>query len=262
LPGIAAWVLYHNGGQLQTEMMKAGELNPDNAYPVLLQLLPAGLKGLAFAALTAAIVASLAGKVNSISTIFTLDIYKKRLRPEASEKNLVATGKLVVIIAMLIGVVIAPLLGIDKKGGFEFIQEYTGFFSPGIFAMFILGFFWKKTTSSAAMFATLGGFGLSVLLKFMPNFMNLEFLQPVGFATQVLQPDGRLLYEIPFLDRMGIVFVVCMIVMWVISTLEMKGKINPKGLEIDAKMFKVNTGFAVGSLIIIGLLVALYSFFW
>ena len=137
VPGIAAYVL-HQQGSFSTELMQAGELNPDKAYPVLLNLLPVGLKGLAFAALTAAIVASLAGKANSIATIFTLDIYKKIIQPAASEKKLVYIGKLTVIVAVLIAVLIAPLMGIDKKGGFQYIQEYTGFVSPGIFAMFIL----------------------------------------------------------------------------------------------------------------------------
>src|SRR6218665_302080 len=205
LPGIAAYVL-HQQGNFQTEMMQHGELNPDKAYPVLLNLLPAGLKGLAFAALTAAVVASLAGKANSISTIFTLDIYKKKIRPEADEKNLVYIGKITVIVAMILAVIIAPLMGIDKKGGFQYIQEYTGFVSPGIFAMFILGFFWKKTNSAAALFATLGGFCLSLLLKFLPAYVDLSFLSPLGFAVGVKQANGSLLYEIPFIDRMGLVF--------------------------------------------------------
>src|SRR5690606_25588300 len=102
-----------------------------------LNLLPVGLKGLSFAALTAAVVASLAGKANSIATIFTLDIYKKKINPEASEKMQVQTGRWVIIISMILAVVIAPYLGIDKKGGFQYIQEYTGFVSPGIFAMFL-----------------------------------------------------------------------------------------------------------------------------
>ncbi len=152
IPGIAAYVLYKQG-MFQTEMLRNGELLQDNAYPVLLNLLPTGLKGLSFAALTAAVVASLAGKANSISTIFTLDIYKHSINKAATEKNLVWVGRLTVVAAMVIAVVIAPLLGIDKKGGFEFIQEYTGFVSPGIFAMFIMGFFWKRTTANAAMFA-------------------------------------------------------------------------------------------------------------
>ncbi|WP_281238244.1 sodium/sugar symporter [Flavobacterium praedii] len=262
LPGIAAYVIHMKGG-LQTEMLGTdGILNPDKSYPVLLNLLPVGLKGLSFAALTAAVVASLAGKVNSISTIFTLDIFKKKIRPNATEKQLVRVGKITVLAAMLVAVIIAPFLGIDKKGGFEFIQEYTGFVSPGIFAMFILGFFWKKTSSNAALFATIGGFVLSVLFKFLPQLMNLEFLSQYGFATLVEQKDKTMAYEIPFLDRMGFVFVICVALMVVISWIDHKRGLKVKGLEIDTKMFKVSNGFAVGSMIIIGLLVALYSIFW
>ncbi len=262
LPGIAAYVIYSKGG-LQTEMLGPdGVMNPDRSYPVLLNLLPVGLKGLSFAALTAAVVASLAGKVNSISTIFTLDIYKNKLNVDATEKKLVQVGKTTVLVSMLIAVIIAPMLGIDKKGGFEFIQEYTGFVSPGIFAMFILGFFWKKTSSNAAMFATIGGFVLSVIFKFLPNIMNLEFLSSTGFATLVEQEDKSMVYEIPFLDRMGFVFIICVLLMIVISLIDEKNGKKAKGLEIDTKMFNVSRGFAVGTLIIGGILVALYSVFW
>jgi SSS family solute:Na+ symporter len=262
LPGIAAYVIYMKGG-LQTELLGPdGIINPDKSYPVLLNLLPVGLKGLSFAALTAAVVASLAGKVNSISTIFTLDIFKKKIDVDASELKMVRVGKITVLVAMLIAVVIAPLLGIDKKGGFEFIQEYTGFVSPGIFAMFILGFFWKKTSSNAAMFATIGGFILSVIFKFLPTFANLEFLYSSGFATLVEQKDKTMAYEIPFIDRMGFVFLICVILMIAISLFDEKRGYKSKGLEIDSKMFKVTNGFAVGTLIITGILVALYTIFW
>ncbi len=258
LPGIAAYVLYREGaGSFQTDMMHDGELTPDRAYPVLLNLLPTGLKGLSFAALTAAVVASLAGKANSIATIFTLDVYKKLFNVNASEKNLVITGKVTVIVSMILGVIIAPHLGIDKKGGFQYIQEYTGFVSPGIFAMFILGFFWKRTTSNAALFATVGGFLMSLLLKFLPGMVDLSFLAPMGFAVDV---NG--VFEIPFLDRMGFVFVFCIIGMYIISMIENSKGLRPTGLEVDTKMFKTTTGFAVGSLIIVGLLVAIYGIYW
>lgn len=257
LPGIAAYVLYKDGA-FQTEMLQNGSVNPDRAYPVLLNLLPAGLKGLSFAALTAAVVASLAGKANSIATIFTLDIYKKVINPAATEKNLVLTGKISIIVAMILGVLIAPHLGIDKKGGFQYIQEYTGFVSPGIFAMFILGFFWKRTTSNAALFATIGGFGMSLLLKALPNLTDLSWLSDLGFSVK----NATGIYEIPFLDRMGFVFVFCIIGMVIISLFENRKGVNPKGLDIDVKMFKTSTSFAVGTLIIIGMLVALYSVYW
>ena len=232
LPGIAAYVLYKEGN-FQTEMLQGGELNPDRAYPVLLNLLPAGLKGLAFAALTAAIVASLAGKANSIATIFTLDIYKKKLHPEADEKKMVWVGRVTVVIAMIIAIVISPLLGIDKKGGFQYIQEYTGFVSPGIFAMFIL-------------------------FKFLPLFADLSFMASSGFS----KPNDKGVFEIPFLDRMGFVFVICVIVMIIISLIQNKIGIKPNALEVDKKMFKLSPSFTVGALIIGGLIAALYTIFW
>lgn len=258
IPGIAAFVLYQNGA-FQTEMLVDGEINPDKAYPVLLNLLPVGLKGLAFAALTAAIVASLAGKTNSIATIFTLDIYKKVFNKNASEKHMVNVGKIVIIISIFLAVIIAPFMGIDKKGGFQYIQEYTGFVSPGIFAMFLLGFFWKKTTSNAALFATIGGFILSIIFKVLPNFVDLEFLYQFGFAV----PNAEGVYEIPFIDRMGFVFIICVIMMIIITKLELGWKgTNPKGLEVEPRMFRTSPGFAVGALIIIGILVALYTVYW
>ena len=256
LPGIAAYVLYQNGG-FHEEMMLNGEIVQDNAYPTMLNLLGPGLKGLAFAALTAAVVASLAGKANSIATIFTLDIYKKKIDPEASEKKMVWIGKVTVVMALILGVVIAPFMGIDKKGGFEFIQEYTGFVSPGIFAMFILGFFWKKASSNAALFATVGGFLFSIFFKFLPNFVNLAFLEPYGFAAKVGD-----VYEIPFLDRMGFVFVLCIVGMIIISLIDNKRGVKANGLEVDRSMFKLSPGFTVGVLLVLGILTALYTFFW
>ncbi len=257
LPGIAAYMLHQKGG-FQTEMLQDGELNPDKAYPVLLNLLPAGLKGLSFAALTAAVVASLAGKANSIATIFTLDIYKKVINHEADEKKMVRIGKFTIVVAMMLAVLIAPLLGIDKKGGFQYIQEYTGFVSPGIFAMFIMGFFWKKTTSNAALFATVGGFAMSIILKILPKVMDLSFLASTGFS----KANVNGVYEIPFIDRMGMVFGVCVISMIIISKIDQARGVKTNGLEVDAKMFGMSKGFAVGALIVCGLLTAIYSIFW
>jgi SSS family solute:Na+ symporter len=257
IPGIAAFVLYKEGS-FHADMLQGGEVNPDRAYPVLLNLLPQGLKGLSFAALTAAIVASLAGKANSIATIFTLDIYKKVINREANEPRQVNVGRITVVVSMLMAILIAPYMGIDKKGGFQYIQEYTGFVSPGVFAMFLLGFFWKKTTSNAALFATIGGFILSVVFKAMPAYVDLSFLQPMGFA--VANASG--VYEIPFIDRMGFVFLICVIVMYFISIYENRHGVNPKALEIDKGMFKTAPGFTVGAVIVLGLIVALYSIYW
>lgn len=264
IPGIAVYYIIKNDlTAIHPDMLltSSGVQDPNKAYSALLTLLPTGLKGLSFAALTAAIVASLAGKANSIATIFTLDIYKKALNPDASETKLVNVGKIAVIVSMILGTLLALVVGNalmgEGKQGFQYIQEYTGFVSPGIFAMFILGFFWKKTTSNAALFATIGGFVFSVLLKFSGQMMDLEFLSAINFAVQT--PSG---YEIPFMDRMSIVFLLCIVGMVIISLYENKKGVQPNSLEIDTKMFRVSPVFLVLSLLILGITAALYIVFW
>lgn len=262
LPGIAAYVL-HQKGYFQTEMLDSkGIIDVNKAYPSLLNLLPNGLKGLAFAALTAAIVASLAGKANSIATIFTLDIYKKAINKEASETRLVWLGRVSVMVSMFLAVVLSLLVGEklmgEGKQGFQYIQEYTGFVSPGIFAMFILGFFWKRTTSNAALFATIGGFIFSLIFKVLPQFVDLSFLASTGFS----KANAAGIYEIPFLDRMGFVFILCIIGMSIITNIDHRRGIKSNGLEIDRSMFKLSPAFTAISLLIIGIIAALYTIFW
>lgn len=265
IPGIAVYYIIKNkipDISADSLLTSTGVQDPNKAYPALLGLLPVGLKGLSFAALTAAIVASLAGKANSIATIFTLDIYKKAFKTDASETNLVNVGKITVIVSMLLAVVLSLIVGDvlmgEGKQGFQYIQEYTGFVSPGIFAMFILGFFWKKTTSNAALFATIGGFIASVLLKFLPGWIDLEPLHQYGWSVA----NSHGVFEIPFLDRMLVVFATCVIGMYFISIYENKKGVVTNGLEVDASMFKVSNSFLVGSLIIVAMLVALYTAFW
>ncbi|WP_462249190.1 sodium/sugar symporter [Ferruginibacter sp.] len=243
IPGIAMYVMYQNG-MFQPEMTDAnGIIKPDHSYPTLMNLLPNGLKGLAFAALTAAIVASLAGKANSISTIFSLDIYKKFFNKNASEKKLVLTGRITVIVAMVLACLVAPALrNLDQA--YQFIQEYVGFISPGVLSIFLLGFFWKRTTSAAALTSAILTIPLSTVLKFLPGWTNGAF------------PD------FPFMDRMTIVFVFLMLLMVVMSLADNKSKNNPQLVVIDKTMFRTSPGFIVGSVIIIGILAALYSVFY
>ena len=256
LPGIAAYLL-HKDGMFQMEMLKDGVLNKDRAYPVLLNLLPTGLKGLSFAALTAAVVASMAGKANSISTIFTLDIYKKYINKSATETQLVRVGRIAVVAAMVAAVVIAPMMGIDKKGGFEFIQEYTGYVSPGIFALFTLGFFWKRTTSKAALFALLGGVTFSILSKYIPTWTGMN---DTLFYTTFPDETGTMM--IPFMDRMGWVFLFCVASMVIITLSDPESKTNPQGLEIDAAMFKLSPSFIFGAVVVCLFLTMVYTYFW
>ncbi|MEK7256614.1 MAG: sodium/sugar symporter [Bacteroidota bacterium] len=243
LPGIAAYVL-HKEGLFQQEMLDSvvvdgvakEALKPDRAYGVLTNLLPAGLKGLAFAALTAAIVASLAGKANSIATIFTLDIYKKFFNREASEVKQVNIGRITILVAFVIALLVAPQLRVLDQA-FQYIQEYTGFISPGVVAIFLLGFFWKRTTALAALVAALLTIPLSTAFK---------FLTP----------------QIPFLDRMGIVFLILVALMVILSLADPKSKDNPKAMKVDPKDFGLGGAFAVGTVLVMGMLLALYIIYW
>lgn len=284
LPGIAAYVLYQNGG-LQQEMAGAnGAANPDKAYSAILSFLPNGLKGLSIAALTAAIVASLAGKLNSIATIFTLDIYMKYFRKkdvhaantaraeaaetgvahdavhatsEGDEKRMVWMGRIVALVAIGIAVIFEweDLLGISSEGGFTFIQKYTGFISPGVFAMFILGMFWKRTTGAAAVAGLLTGFGMAIFFNsFAVPLLGPETILYTAFRNN----SGE--YEIPFLINMGWAFFFTMVVMIAIS---LAGpKVNPKAFELDSKMFKLTPAITIMIVVTLFILAALYIKFW
>lgn len=256
LPGIAAYVLHKNGG-LQTEMGVGENFKADNAYSAILGFLPTGLKGLSLAALTAAIVASLAGKANSISTIFTLDIYKKYINKNAEDKKLVGIGRLTILIAIILSVALTwkDLLGINEEGGFKFIQKYTGFISPGVFAMFILGMFWKRTTGTAAIVGLLTGFFLSVVFNnYAPAWFGNETVLYTAY------PNGKGGFEIPFLICMGLSFAFTMLVMIVLS---LAGpKVSPKAFELDKSMFKVAPSTLVLIVITLMLITLLYVRLW
>lgn len=238
LPGLAAYVLFQENADagIINGISESGIVKPDNAYPVLLNILPTGLKGLAFAALTAAIVASLAGKANSISTIYILDIHQKYFNKTMTEKQTVRYGRIAIVISFMIALLISPLLK-NFGQGFEYIQEYTGFISPGITAIFLFGFFWKKTTAKGATAAAVLSIPLSAFLKFQ-------------------------LPDLPFLNRMGIVFWVCSLVLVIISLIESKGKDSETAFDVDKNWFKVSSEFKIGAMLLIGLFVLIYSFFW
>jgi SSS family solute:Na+ symporter len=256
LPGIAAYVLYKNGS-LQAEMSSTGAFNSDNAYSAILTFLPNGLKGLSMAALTAAIVASMAGKVNSISTIFTLDIYKRYLNTEATEKKQVWVGRLTILASVVISVALTwkDLLGIGGEGGFQFIQKYTGFISPGILAIFLLGLFWKRTTATAAIVGVLAGFVMSVFFNnYAPSVLGNETLLYTAF------PNGRGAYEIPFLICMGLSFAITMLLMVAIS---LAGpRVSAKAIELQPGLFRVSRQTLTLIVIILLMLTALYTKFW
>jgi SSS family solute:Na+ symporter len=224
LPGIAAVIL--------TPDLEA----PDKAYPEVMKLLPTGIAGLVFAALIAAIVSSLASMMNSISTIFTLDIYSQFSKKDHTESELVTTGRTVSLTAIIIATVVArPLLG-NFDQAFQYIQEFTGFFTPGVVAIFLLAIFWKKTTANGAIAAAIGSAVLSL-----------------GF--KLLWP------ELPFIDRVGIVFVACVVLGMAISNIQ-DGSEQANAIDLDEIDTSTSASFNLASLVIGLMLVALYAAWW
>lgn len=230
LPGIAAVVL-------APDLAK-----PDEAYPAMMRYLPSGVLGLVFAALMAAIVASTASKINSIATIFTLDLYAK-YRPAAAEaegpareKHLVFIGRASAAIATLLALITArPLLG-GSDQAYQFIQEFSGFFTPGITVIFLLGLFWKKSSEAGAIGAAVASVAFSYLLKaFMP--------------------------QLPFLDRMGIVFFAALAIAIVLSFVR-PGSAGSDRISTQGVSYATSSSFNVASAAIIAILIALYATWW
>jgi SSS family solute:Na+ symporter len=223
LPGIAAIALAPNLAR------------PDEAYPHLMALLPTGLLGLVFAALVAAIVASMGSKINSIATIFTMDVYKP-LRPSSSQPHLVLVGRCAAALALITAIVMAkPLLGSFDQA-FQYIQDFTGFVTPGICVIFLLGMFWSRCTAAGALVAAIA----SVLLS---------------AAFYVWWP------AYPFMDRIGAVFVACLIIACAISLLQRRST-KPLRVELKGISYATSTGFNIAALIVASVLVTLYAVWW
>ena len=243
VPGIAAYVMVNDPaimaslGQEALHSLPSSE-QADKAYPWLLQFLPTGLKGVAFAALAAAIVSSLASMLNSTSTIFTMDIYKQYINKNATDKTTVNVGRISAAVALLVAVIMAPLLGgIDQA--FQFIQEWTGVVSPGILAVFILGLFWKKTTNNAAIWGALLSIPIALALK----FVNIEVLKP-------------------WMHQMGLTAVLTMLVIILVSNIQNKGADDEKGIPLSKELFKTTPLFNIGSFVVCIIVAALYCLFW
>jgi SSS family solute:Na+ symporter len=250
VPGIAAYVMINDA----ETMGRLGDValnnmpslaQADKAYPWLLQFLPTGLKGVAFAALAAAVVSSLASMLNSTSTIFTMDIYRQYFNKNASDKTTVNVGRISAAVALVIGSIMAPLLGgIDQA--FQFIQEYTGLVSPGILAVFILGLFWKKTTNRAAIVGALVSIPIALYFKVAQN----------GWSSSPFFVD------VPFMDQMGYTTILTMLVIVAVSLLQNKGKEDSKGIPLPKGIFATSAKFNVGAFTAMIIIAAIYAFFW
>jgi len=250
IPGIAAYVMV-NDPEILASLGAEGLQNlpdasqADKAYPWLLQFLPTGFKGVAFAALAAAIVSSLASMLNSTATIFTMDIYKQYINKNAGDRATVTVGRISAAVALVIAAVMAPLLGgIDQA--FQFIQEYTGIVSPGILAIFLLGLFWKKTTNKGAIVGALVSIPIAMYFKVAPK----------GWS------DSTFFIDVPFMDQMGYTAVLTMLVIAMVSYFQHRGADDEKGIPITKALFKTSPVFNIGAFAVMLILVVLYALFW
>jgi len=244
IPGIIVYVLYTQPegttqipGVLSVFTNPDGSVEYDNAYPWLISVfLSPGFKGLVVAALAAAIVSSLASMLNSVATIFTMDIYRPYINKNASDKQTVNMGRITASVALVTAVLIAPLLE-DVPQVFQFIQEYTGVVSPGILAVFIMGLFWKKTTTKGAIYGVLSSIVIALLLK-LPSL------------------------ELPFLTQMYYTMILTVVVIAGVSLTTNPDDEDPKAIHTTSDTFKTSPAFNIGAYVILIITTALYAMFW
>jgi SSS family solute:Na+ symporter len=244
VPGIIAYVMFTDptgtavvDGVKEAFLKADGTINYDKSYPWLIStFVPNGLRGVVVAALMAAIVSSLASMLNSTSTIFTMDIYKPYINKNATDKQIVRTGRLSAFIALIIAVLMAPLLG-NIPQMFQYIQEYTGLVSPGILAVFLMGLFWKKATNKGAIIGVISSIFIALMLK-----------SPV--------------VDLPWMDQMLYTLLLTMVVIAGVSLTTSGDVDDPKGIILTSKIFKTDGVFNISAYAIIIILVVLYAIFW
>lgn len=244
VPGIIAYVMFMQPegtaiiDGVQGDFTRAdGTINYDISYPWLIKtFIPMGIKGLVVAALTAAIVSSLASMLNSTATIFTMDIYKPYLSKKTDGSDLVPVGRITVMLALIIAVMLAPALDTMPQM-FQYIQEYTGVVSPGILAVFLMGLFYKKATSKAAIIGVIASIPVALMLKFLP-------------------------IEMPFLDQMLYTSLITMAIIVMVSLMTANHDEDPKAIPLPKETFKTGKNFNIAAYAVMIILVALYAIFW
>jgi SSS family solute:Na+ symporter len=246
---------------------------PDSTYGVLMGLMPVGIRGLIFAALVAAIVSSLASMINSISTIFTMDIYRDYIAKDKTEGHYVMTGRVTAAVAMVIALVIAiPLLG-SNESIFQAIQEYTGFVAPGIVAVFVLGFFWRRTN-------TQGAFALLISSVVLSLLFYLSVLDPAALANGVEAPRSGAISAVmggifnpilglvdfnvinmPFVVRIWFIFLLCLAIGVGVSLVTPEPQAD-QPVDLGGIDFSTTIGFKIAAVAIIAILIGFYAIFW
>ncbi|PAU95587.1 sodium/glucose cotransporter [Aliifodinibius salipaludis] len=244
IPGIIVYALFTQpegttqiSGVVDVFTKSDGSIQYDNAYPWLMKVfLSPGFLGLVVAALAAAIVSSMASMLNSVATIFTMDIYIPYFNKDATDKQTVNMGRISASVALLTAIIVAPQLD-NVPQVFQYIQEYTGMVSPGILAVFLMGLFWKKTTSKGAIYGVLSSIVIAVFLK-----------------TPAVQ--------LPFLDQMLYTLILTIVIIMGVSLTTNPHDEDPKAIHTTSEMFKTSPAFNIGAYIILVIVAVLYAVFW
>ncbi len=244
IPGIIVYVLFNQpegttqmSGIVDVFTQPDGSIKYDNAYPWLMKVfLSPGFLGLVVAALAAAIVSSVASMLNSVATIFTMDIYIPYINPDATDKETVNMGRISAGVALVTAIIVAPQLD-NVPQVFQYIQEYTGMVSPGILAVFLMGLFWKKTTAKGAIYGVLVSIVIAVFLK-----------SPA--------------VQLPFLDQMFYTLIATMAIIVGVSLTTNPHDEDPKAIHTTADMFQTTPAFNIGAYVILVIVAVLYAVFW
>ena len=244
IPGIIVYVLFNQPegttqmtGVVDVFTQSDGSIQYDNAYPWLMKVfLSPGFLGLVVAALAAAIVSSVASMLNSVATIFTMDIYIPYFNKDATDKQTVNMGRISASVALITAVIVAPQLD-NVPQVFQYIQEYTGMVSPGILAVFLMGLFWKKTTSKGAIYGVLASIVIAIFLK-----------------TPAVQ--------LPFLDQMLYTLIATIVIIMGVSLTTNPHDEDPKAIHTTADMFQTERSFNIGAYVILVMVAVLYAVFW
>ena len=249
-PGIMAAQLY------QDQLTQTS----DAAFPVLIRnLIPAGLRGFIFAAIAGAVISSLASMLNSASTIFTIDLFKRHFKKDASPHLMVTVGRLMTVIFVVIGCLIAPAIDDPKfQGVFHYIQDFQGYVTPGILACFMFGFIIKRTPAAAAITGLLINVPVYGMMHITPSF-----LRDIGLAGKLafLDQSTTVFSEMAFLNKMAITFSVICIAMGIVTFLKPLKEPRKMPVDPDFDMKPAPSVIWLGSFIVI-ITIVLYIIFW
>ena len=258
----------HSGGHIHTvdshTAIEVGVRNADAAFPTLVaKILPAGVKGLVVCGILAALMSSLASLFNSSAMLFTIDFWK-RLKPQTSEKSLVRIGQMATVVIVVLGILWIPIMRSVGNVLYNYLQDVQSVLAPGIAAAFLLGVTWKRASAKGGMWGLLSGI-----------IIGLTRLSAKVYYSNVTEASDNwfkaVFYDFNWLYFCGAMLVVCSLIIIIVSLLtEAPNKEKIQGLvfgtstpeQIAATRASWNAWDVIHTVIILGITIAFYIYFW